>query len=301
MLSQFSCPAKYFLRVKKGYVPIRGKPALSFGGVIHHGMAAWYRTGDPGAALKAIHDHWPEVMPSDDFRTQAYALKVMAAYIKEHPKETWEILQTSEGPVVEKAFTLPTGRYLECPDCEGYMRPKDGHEGQCSGCGRDLELIEYGGIIDLGISFANMLYVVDHKTTTKLGQKDSTYYFMAYKPDNQMTGYIWGLSKITNRKVGGAIINALGLYKSGTTLFKRQITTRNNFELDEWLDGVVAKCNAIRRCERTGHWRLETDQCTVYGLCEYHSVHILNDPVAREKRLEQDYVISRWDYEERDD
>jgi len=288
-LEAFICPAKYFLRMKQGMVPIRRKPSLGFGGVIHSGLAEWYRTnGDnavrEAAALQAIHKHWPDVMPPDDFRTESYALKLMHAYAQEWPSESWKVIQGPSGAVVEQAFTVDTGMMLD----------EEFREGDPDG-GRIL----YGGIIDVGCDFDGTLYVVDHKTSTRLG--DGTYYFLQYKPDNQMTGYIWGLGKLTNQKVGGAIINAMGLYKSGEIKFKRSITGRNQFEINEWLEGVRIRCNEIKRCEKTGNWRLETSKCMDYGECEYRSVHVLNDPVSRQLRLEQDYVKSEWNYEDRDD
>ena len=305
-LEQFVCPAKYDLRINQGVVPIRKKPSLSFGGVMHYGLAEWYRTGKLSAALASIHAHWPDVMPSDDFRTEAYALKVMASYVQEYPKEIWKPLEGPEGLLVEVAFTSDTGMFLECQDCEMYSDEGDYLSGRCSNCGQPLEEILYGGIIDVGAEWGEPVYVVDHKTTTRLGglkdpSKVGSYYFLQYKPDNQMTGYIWGLSKLTNRRIGGAIINALGLYESGQIRFKRHITSRNDFEISEWLIGVRNRCNDIKRAERGGVWRLETSQCMNYGECEYHSIHVLNDPASRAKRIEQDYVVSKWDYEARDD
>jgi PD-(D/E)XK nuclease superfamily protein len=296
-LSQFDCPAKYDLRINRQIVPLKRKVSLSFGGVMHVGLAEWYRTGSAVAALRAINGHWPDVMPSDDFRTKDYALKVMAAYIIEYPSESWKPLQGAEGPIVEQAFTVDTGMFLDCEACHAQAMP----DGKCFDCTHPCEPILYGGIIDIGAEFGDTLYVVDHKTTTVLGKENSSYYFLQYKPDNQMTGYIWGLKKLTNRRVGGAIINALGLYKSGEIRFRRQTTARNDFEINEWLIGVREKCNAIKRAERTGIWRLETSQCMNYGECEYHSIHVLNDAVSRERRIENDYIKSEWNYESRDD
>lgn len=300
-LETFACHAKFDLRINRGIVPLKRKPSLSFGGVMHKGWAEWYRTGSEQKALKAIVDHWPEVMPSDDFRTKGYALQVMHAYVLEYPTESWTPIALPSGPLVEQAFTIDTGLFLECQACAGYMAEGDETFGKCSNCGEPLESIFYGGVIDVGADFGGTLYVVDHKTTTVLGKEDSNYYFLQYKPDNQMTGYIWGLRQLTNRRVGGAIVNATGLYKSGEVKFKRQVTARNDFEIAEWLAGVQDKCNEIAKCKRTGIWRMDTGQCMNYGQCEYHSIHVLNDPVSREKRIEADYVVHHWDYEARDD
>lgn len=303
-LEQFTCPAKYNLRINKGLVPLRRKPSLSFGTVIHAALAEWYRTGNYANALAMVAKRWPEVMPSDDFRTKDLALNVIAAYIREYPKETWQLLKGADGaPIVEQAFTLPTGHYLDCQDmnCTAANFRVDSALTHCPHCTVAREPIEYGGIIDAAIEFAGTVYVLDHKTTTVLGKDDSTYYFLQYKPDNQMTGYIWALSRLTNRRVGGAMINAIGLYKKDEPRFKRHLTARNEFEINEWLKGVIARCNEIKRCERTGEWRLETSKCMSYGQCEYHSVHVLNDANSRAQRLEQDYVVSKWNYEDRDD
>src|SRR6266852_1940756 len=104
---------------------------------MHHGWAEWYRTGSAGAALKAIHVHCPEVMHSDDFRSEAYALKVMAAYIQEYPTESWKVIQGPNGAVVEQAFTIDTGMFLECQHCgdrKSVNWPKGSEFQACASC-----------------------------------------------------------------------------------------------------------------------------------------------------------------------
>lgn len=296
-----TCRAKYYLRHALGYTPVRKKPALSFGGVVHNGLAEWYRTGDLSAALRAIEAHWPEVMPTEDFRTKAKALETIYAYTKEYPTEVWKPIATPSGVLVEQPFTIPTGLFLKCGECkfEGYAGENDYREGKCSNCNGALEEVEYGGLIDVGAFWGDMVYVVDHKTTTRLG--DGNYYFMQYKPDNQMTGYIWGLGKLSNQRVGGALISAIGLYKAKPPEFKRQVTNRSERDIAEWLRYVLDTCNDIKQCERSGVWRMETGACMQYGQCDYHAVHTLPEGIEREKRLENDYVVSHWNYEERDE
>jgi len=38
----------------------------------------------------------------------------------------------------------------------------------------------------------------------------------------------------------------------------------------------------------------------MYGACDFHDVHVLSSPEDRRRRLEQDYVIDKWDYEARE-
>lgn len=292
-----TCPAKFALRIRDGWVPIRRRAALGFGGAVHAGLAEWYRTGDKIKSIERLVHVWPENMPADDFRTREKAAQTLIEYLNEYPQETFKIIGFPEDPLVEKAFTVDTGMFLECPDCEGYMDDGDFQTGKCSNCDKELEPIQYGGVIDAGIEFAGKAYVLEHKTTTQMGSN----YFLQFKPNNQVTGYIWGLTKLTSMKVGGAMVNAIGIYKAQGTKFERHITNRAEQEIAEWLLHVLVTCNEIKRCERTGIWPWRTMACTLYGLCDYHNVHVLAHENERDKRLEQDYVKSTWDHEERDE
>jgi hypothetical protein len=298
-----ACPALYELRIKQGFVPIRRRAALGFGGALHIGLAEWYRTGDAKKAIAAIVEKWPAGTPEEEWRTLQKATAVMAEYIQEYPMENFKIIGAPETPLVERAFTLDTGLYLDCQLCDGGIA-QDGTQPICINCQAPREPLQYGGIIDAGILFSGRVYDLDHKTTTQLGGKkdgDSSYFFMQFKPNNQMTGYIWALDKLTNIPVGGAMINAIGLYKASETRFARQITTRAKSEIDEWLRWVLATANDIKRAERTGIWPWRTASCMLYGQCDFHNVHVLADPVSRQKRLEQDYAVDKWDHEARED
>lgn len=293
-----TCPAKYFLRIKQGWVPIRRRAALGFGGAIHAGLAEWYRTGDHVASVGRLVEVWPEGMPVDDYRTREKAAQTLLEYFKEYPQESFKIIGFPEDPLVEKAFTIDTGMFLECQSCQiGYASDDDYRTGKCSNCNEPLEAVLYGGVIDAGIDFGGKAYVFEHKTTSQMG----TGYFLQFKPNNQVTGYIWGLTGLTSMKVGGALVNGIGIYKASPTKFERHITNRAQVEIDEWLVHVLVTCNEIKRCERTGVWPWRTMACTLYGLCDYHNVHVLAHEAERDKRLEQDYVRSHWNHEERDD
>lgn len=300
-----ACPALYDLRIRRGFVPVRRRAALNFGGAIHLGLAEWYRTGDAKKAVGIIVEKWPAGQPEEEWRTLQKATSVMAEYIQEYPVENFKIIGAPEAPLIERAFTLDTGLYLQCEVCGKYALDTDKYDGCCSQCKAALEPLQYGGIIDGGILFADHVYTLEHKTTTQLGGKkegsDSTYYFNQFKPNNQVTGYIWGLSKLSNLPVGGAMINAIGLYKSDSTRFKRHLTSRTPSEIEEWRMNVLATANDIRRAEKQNIWPWRTQSCTLYGLCDFHNVHVLSDNVAREKRLEQDYRVSKWDHEARED
>lgn len=273
-----TCPIKYFLRMKEDWTSRRRSGALGFGGAIHEGLAEWYKTRDKAAALLAIDAAWPNNLPTDDWRTKEKCLAVMVEYMREYPQESFKVIGAPEAPLVEVNFTIATGMYLD-----------DGEE------------IEYGGIFDGGAEFTPSRYILEHKTTTQLGKPPHAWYFQQFKPNNQVTGYIWALGRLTGQPVGGAIINAIGLYKNGPAKFARTITSRSEDEIASWLRNVRATCQMIRDCEKRDYWPLHTQACTMYGKCEFHDVHVLGTEVERQKQLEMLYVKQEWQYEHRDE
>jgi len=296
-----ACPAKYFLRIHEHWATRRKSAALGFGGALHEGLAEWYRTGSQAKAVEAIVDAWPAAMPVDDWRTKEKAITVMAQYMKQHPQETFQIVGAPHAPMVEVTYTLDTGLCLDCDQC-GWHFTRDqavlvDEVLHCPVCGAILEVIEYGGIFDTLVEFSGVVYVLEHKTTSRMG----SYYFDQFKPNNQVAGYCWAAGKLSGKRVGGAIINAIGIYRVGATRFDRQITTRSDSDIERWLTNLRATCQMIRDCERRGYWPQFTQSCTMYGKCEYHDVHVLSTDIEQEKFLEQQYVRQEWSYETRDE
>lgn len=287
-----ACPAKYDLRIRQGWRSRSRSGALGQGSAIHVGLAAWYRTHDIEAAVESIRTAWDDSAPVDDFRTLEKAIEVMTAYISAYPTESWKVVQGA-APLIEVAFTLDTGMYCDC-ECGCSVIDADG---ECTNCGAQCEPIEYGGIFDLLAEFGNKVYVMDHKTTSQMG----AYYFNQFKPNNQMTGYIWAAQQLSGRVVDGCIINAICITKSGKISFARNITTRTDIEIARWMQDVRSSCNEIRYHERTGHWPMRTTSCQMYGHCEFYDVHVLSTDKEQRQRLDQDYIYEPWDHEARDE
>lgn len=302
-----TCPAKYDLRIRQGWTT-RGKSgALGFGGALHLGLAEWYKTHSLERALLAINDGWPEDMPIDDFRTKEKCITTMIEYTKFYPAEGFTVVGLPDNPMIEVPFTIELDG-LHVPFCgdwvdrEGAVREGCGYmvpgfsETICPRCGQDLEYIEYGGIFDGLVEFSGQVFVLEHKSTSVLGGT----YFNQFKPNNQVSGYIWASSKLSGKKVQGALVNAIGIYKAGKTKFEREMTSRSEVGIAEWKRNVQTTCAEIRFHERHGYWPLRTQACTLYGLCEFHSIHVLEHPAEREKRLENLYIKNPWDYELRE-
>ena len=303
-----TCPTKFDIRRNQHWTRKGKSAALNFGGIAHVGLAEWYRTGSEEAALAAIKENWPEEHPSDDYRNLGKALEVMFQYTSKYPHEGFNIVGMPEAPMVEVSFTLDTGMFLSCIECGPnfrYTPPEPGGPDSdvnviaspaCENCGKPFEPIEYGGIFDGLVEQGPHVYIIEHKTTSRLSDR----YFLQFKPNNQVSGYVWAAGLLSGRKVGGAIINAIGVYKSQANKFERRITTRTPGELAEWKEYVRITAEEIQSHRRLGIWPMRTASCMMYDICEFHDVCALANPADRMKYLEQQYDQSEWDYENRD-
>lgn len=291
------CPSWYNLRINQGWTTKYRSGALGFGGAFHEGLAVWYRTHDINQALMAIKSSWPENLPTDDWRTLAKCVTVFTEYVRRYPSESFKIVGGLENPMIEVPFTLDTSMCLPvCKECgwdNGEYAISESHT--CANCRSPLEPIEYGGIFDGLVEFGGQIYVFEHKTASQMGAG----YFNQFKPNNQITGYVWAGSQLSGQRVNGAMINAIGLYKASPTKFERSITSRSPAEIAEWMNYLWHEACAIDKHKRDGVWPFRTSSCTLYGRCEYHSVHTLSSELERERMLEQDYKQEHWDYEQR--
>jgi hypothetical protein len=138
--------------------------------------------------------------------------------------------------------------------------------------------------------------VFEHKTTSMLGKPPHSHFFRQFRPNNQITGYIWAGRLLSGRPVTGAIVNAIGWFRASESKFARDITTRTDEDLRKWLINVQATCQQIQDCELGGVWPQYTQSCTMYGKCEYHDVHVLGSSEEQEKWLDQQYMKKPWSY-----
>lgn len=290
-----ACPAKYKLGILDGWRSRLASPALVFGGAFHEGLASWYSGEGLDAAIAAIESGWRDHNKFDDYRTLQRCKSVMEEYAKEYPAESFSVMRTDAGAMIECTFTLDTGMRLDCAGCGRVWTPEDGIN-ICPSCHIEHEIIEYGGIFDGIIDFNGQYYILEHKTCSQMGPS----YFKQFKPNNQITGYIWAARQLSGQKVRGALVNAICVTKTGTR-FDRQYITRNDSDITRWLRDLRSECNTIARHQRTGEWPYRTPSCLQYGECTFHKVHTLSEDHEQLAMLEQDYIKQPWDYERRDE
>lgn len=294
-----TCPAKYNERINNQWTSRHRSGALGAGAALHAGLAEWYKGNGPKAALEAIEKGFESEVPIDDWRNIEKVRRTFAEYITQYPGENWDVLGRADGaPIVEVPFLLETGMHLPCHECQmADQRLMDFRfEDTCLNCNGPREPIEYGGILDMAVDFNSQVYIVDHKSTSQMGPT----YFNQFKPNNQMTGYIWGAGKLSGRRCAGAIINAIAWSKTAPTRFARSITTRNDYDIDRWLCDVYSEACNIQQHQLTGHWPYRTNSCLQYGMCEFHQIHVMSTETEQQSVRETHYVKDNWDFENRD-
>lgn len=279
------CPELYRLRIVEGYASTKTSDAVNIGIHLHHGLAEWYRTGDREAAKAKIAATWTNTESLDDWRTLHKALEVMDDYCDEYPVEAFTMLTQGDGkPFIEATFALDTGMKTI------YGTP-----------------IEYGGIFDGPLAeLASEIYFMDHKSTSRAEDR----WMDEYHVSSQITGYIWGAQRLTGRKVAGAYINQIVLYRVGRTKFRREVTVREPVQIEEFLHDLWRQANEIEASMHTvkvdgevisPEWRRNRSACVgKYGNCTFYDVCKLANLADRQDKLRSAYIISPWDFEKAD-
>lgn len=233
---------------------------------MHAGLAKWYETRDPKAALDAIANYHDWRDPEDDdFRTQGRALTTMAEYIAYYGnEENWfgnDVLLT------ETPFEL-----------------------------RDEQGFRYGGRIDLIVKWHGEPWVLDHKTTSRYGGEQ---YYDQYRNSPQMTGYAWGGSALHGQPVKGVIVNVIVIHKipkPAEQMFHRRPLLYDPRKVDEWRSMRVEAYNEIAEATARDYYRPRWDNCVnKYGKCQFFDICTL-PAESRERALEQDFIQEEWNW-----
>lgn len=261
------CPRMFYLRHVKHLVPKKISMAPEYGIRIHDVLKDYY--ADPSLDITELTLHyfadW-EDNPFDEKRTKSNAVTIMRGYVKNYPKEPWEVIAN------ELPFELPLG---ETASYQFYLI----------------------GRIDLIVQMHGALYGMDHKTTTRLGDT----YFNAFKPNQQIEGYLWGSKQMFGvDNVQGFFINAILVAKTKTN-YKRHLTTRTKAQIQEfehhtltWMQYIQDRIDLYQRYShmRDVAFPMATEACSYFGGCPYKDACLaqLNPHV-----LETQYVEDPWD------
>lgn len=130
----------------------------------------------------------------------------------------------------------------------------------------------YTGRIDAIVEVSSMLWVLDHKTSSRGGKELEDYFFLSL----QTRGYVWAAQRILGRTVAGFMLNAV-IVKPPTaklennTDFDRRFYPYTADLVDEWEDNMRALFSDVITCLIRGFWpqtsRSFKSPC---NMCDYH-------------------------------
>ncbi len=278
-----SCKRKYYWRHVLHLVPKATKPwPLLYGGAVHIALektnkeeaidafTTYYKQFDP--PIGEIIEGPRGGLKYSDKRCMVAGVSMLDAYYDYYDDMPYEVVEDEIG------FSF-------------LIANKDG----------DFEEIVYTGRIDKVIQWKtdNRLSVMEHKTSSLTIDK------MVYNPHSQVTGYIYALAVRGDYKglIKDAYIDHIlvTLYprslkppKDGgnPASFARLITTRSDWQLDDWRKDIIADCRELQRCEISGSWAKQSGWCNSYmATCEYNNLCIVDKPATL---FEEFYERSEW-------
>lgn len=153
-----------------------------------------------------------------------------------------------------------------------------------------------GGIADEFILRYDEPWGRDFKATSRT----ENYWERQLNPNDQFTGYIWGLSKLSGRKVKGLIVDCMmnskvkDPKKAGPRI-RPFLATRTPGELDRWEEEQIFWEEIITRCRVEDKWPMADDSqncmyCPFRGVCSKSSL------TSAAANLEAHYVQKPHDY-----
>jgi len=287
----------------------RHNEATSFGSIWHVAMKQHYSRLPTAVITKTIEDGFAKIPLPESHRTLDLLLRGFAQYTKDfpRPKEPFHVTvrpwTVEDGPV-EKALRNKNGDPVyprlempfELPFCDLEV-------------GGKTYTIKWKGRID-GIvqsKDTGMLSVMDHKTTSILGQS----LFNTFLLSNQFQGYMWAASVLMGQPVHSTFANVAAFRKPSKTgkeiEFHREMIFTNDNQLAEWKENTTLvlrdllekqvkalKENDFHATEKpfTQNYR----NCVgKYGTCAYHKVCTTPKEYRQVILYSEDYKEVTWD------
>jgi hypothetical protein len=247
------------------------KSALSFGSFIHKALEELYIQYPDGAVtdtskfineVMAMSDEHFQQNPVDSeetFRTPQRAVDTIVSYLALSIAESFRI-HTFEGkPQVEIYFELPLGEV----EFGSVYNGKHYETIQVMWCGRIDAIIELDG----------GLWIMDHKTTSILGET----FFADFANSNAPIGYTWAAQQLLQHRVEGLFLNAIAIRKASKTGtpfdIQRQRFPYDPERIEEWkYNTLVLVSDFLSHMDRQ-FFPMETKWCVgKYGKCPYFDV-----------------------------
>lgn len=260
------CRKKYYFRMVKHLTPKIVSPALSFGLATHEALKVHYTRGKGLEDTISKFRETYKDREGEDLRTVANGVRLMEWYAKVYAHEPFKVIGEPE-----VGFVFPIGDIL------------------------------YGGRMDLAIDWDGELWIMEHKTTSRLSAR----YFKQFELDFQITGYIVSTESYLGRKCMGCLVNALEPWKEvkketaktkkPEDRFARNPLTRTQKDKDRFKLNVqrivrdIMWCednNEFYECEKKDHCFSYNSECPYKTLCLYGE---------NPRFIEADYTTDKWE------
>lgn len=267
-----TCPRSLLFNRLVRRVASAEKPSLSFGSAGHLVWEHRYRHCKNQTPTEEDENNQADILqkffnenppPEDDFRNLNWAEECLVKqYNKHYQVEPFNVLEDEKGqPMVEMSFALPLFEYKS--EFFGFPVP-----------------IIYTGRIDLPVLWDGKLIIIDHKTTSLLG--DTFWY--DHKVSPQQIGYCWAFQELTKRSVSGFCINAVRVRpmpanpKGGVAAWWDESLQRYKeyiqpWQLVEWKTNTIALIEEFFWHYQRGLFPAKKKWCCgKYGRCPYYDV-----------------------------
>lgn len=145
----------------------------------------------------------------------------------------------------------------------------------------------YAGMIDMLVFKKKLLYIVEHKTTSRLDQG-----YVARLPlDNQIIGYSWAVYMLLKKMPKGVIYNVVKKTQlrqgqaekfndylkrvtedyvlNPTKYFYREQLLFSKKDLQNFQVELYKLIEEVERCDETGFYYKNPTACTMYGKCKF--------------------------------
>ncbi len=284
--------------------------ALNFGTAVHMALELRYQRYGTGQVDQAYFDDLSKVLahyfeshptPVDDWRNMNWCLELIHHYLGRYPTEDFELLEWREprkcdhcnsGIVVSTNKTCPfclgTGlskRIVEVSFCTKlydttYFDPSSDVQHHLP--------VFYTGKIDLPVHQHGQLFIMDHKTSSWMGDT----VWDSLNMSDQQKGYAWAWAETTGQFVSGYMPDVIRSKeppkyiseereykgKKGSIKtwweesFQRDYHYLGEGELVAWKRNTIAKVEELLWHYTRDYMPMESTACTRFGRCAFYDV-----------------------------
>ena len=296
----------------------RGSTAMIFGQHLHSALSLYYRLQEYNLPHDTIMSRVSTLLEmefashptdQDDWRNLNWAMEIFQQLVQKYRDEEFQVVRYKEARPCTKCVGMGKAEDISHPDNPVQAET---HCLWCNGTGLTSVMSEipfavklfdhldyekqrsipiyYHGFIDLLISRNGLLYVMDFKSTSQLGQS----YWDDKKAIAQPKGYSWALEQLLGVKVHGYLIRAIRTVPPPKYVAEGRPNTKGEFkkisdwwdeslsqqsfelgpgELDEWKDNAIAQVKQFFYHHSQGLFPQNKSVCVgKYGKCQYYEV-----------------------------